>query len=126
MYGAELLIWDRFLFAQGDRARDCQYDVHVGNVRELPPTSTPEDRRLWESLSSKRIDVVCMWDGILWLVEVKETQSMGGLGQVLSYVSLWNSEGRTEGPARPLLVCGRLDPDLRGVYEYSHVEVVCV
>jgi len=126
MYGAELEIWDRFLAGQGGRVKDCQYDVHVGAVRELPPVSTPEDRRLWEALSSKRVDVVCRWDGMLFLVEVKEVQNMSGLGQVLSYVSLWNSEGRIQGKARPLLVCGRLDPDLKGGYVSQSVEVVCV
>ena len=126
MYGRELAIWDLFLSSQGDKVRECQYDVHLGIVKCADPLMSPQDRELWEMLTCKRVDVVFRWDGILYLVEVKDIQNMSGLGQVLCYVHIWNEEKRPEGPARPLVVCGRLDPDLKGVYVNSHVEVVCV
>jgi hypothetical protein len=81
---------------------------------------------MWLTLTCKRVDVVCRWNGILRIVEVKDVQSMSALGQVLTYTLLWNKEARPEGPGVPLVVCGRFDPELSDVYQQNHVEVVCV
>jgi len=123
MFGAEVDVWDRFLAREGRAVTNCIYDLKLGDGRPGAADMSAKDRALWYAVTAKRVDVVCNWHDRLWIVEVKANLCMSGLGQVLSYVELFN-RGRTAGDlGLPMLVAGGRDADLEPAYRLHNVRV---
>src|SRR5215813_5053487 len=65
------------------------FQVRVGAGAPPDPSLSPEIQALATSLTQKRIDVVAWLDGVPTIIEVKIRVSLGALGQLLGYRTLW-------------------------------------
>jgi hypothetical protein len=89
----------------------------------VPPGSPDWLVRDWLALTRLRIDCVVSWTGRVWIVEVKERQTMSALGQCLVYAQLLADEyGLPERPGM-LHVCGLDHPDMLATFRSSGVVV---
>jgi hypothetical protein len=119
----EALVWSRWLLRHGPEVTGVAYAVPVGGGRPVPAGTPDWLARDWLALTRLRIDCVVDWQGALWVVEVKERQTLSALGQCLVYASLLTQE--YDLPARPgmLHVCALDHPDMLATFRANGVLV---
>ncbi|GAH71080.1 unnamed protein product [marine sediment metagenome] len=105
-------VWHKFLQTDAHRLKEVWYDVKVGLPVFLPVGASDLERRIAAGVSRKRIDVVCHVAGGFWVVEIKPRASMLAIGQVISYVRMFNLEYAPGGQVIPVIVCDSYDEDL--------------
>ena len=88
---------------------------------DVPPGLGVIATQVAAAVSRKRIDVVCVTDTELWIVEVKPYGNFTSLGQALVYTRLFDLEYAHSVPVVPMVVCAELDPDLVDDYQAHHV-----
>ncbi|GAI16066.1 unnamed protein product [marine sediment metagenome] len=115
-------VWGRFLTTDAYRIKEVWYDVRVGQPVLLAVGASDMERRIAAGLTRKRIDCVCRVGEGFWVVEVKPYASMLAVGQVISYVRLFEIEYPDAIPAIPVIVCDTLDADL--IDEFDELDVL--
>jgi len=105
-------VWTKFLKAATVEIKEVWYDVRVGMAVEIVDGGTEMDRRIAAGLTRKRIDAVCSVGGGIWVVEVKPYANMYAVGQIVSYVRLFEKEYITSGEIIPVIICDDYDTDL--------------
>ena len=76
----------------------------------------PEDfARMWEFLTSKRIDAVCTNEHGIHIVEAKKRLMSSGIGQLLVYRSMYINYYQPKKPVYLWLVAYHNDPDIRNI-----------
>jgi len=108
----DTMVWTKFLESKFVEIKEVWYDVHVGQPVLLGLGATVMDKRIAAGLTRKRIDVVCSVAGGIWVVEIKPYASMYAVGQVLTYVRLFNKEYTSPGRTVPVIICDDYDEDL--------------
>jgi len=124
MLPAEVRRWDAFLAQHGMPVGRISYDVHLGDGAAGDPAWPAWMAAMVRSLSTHRVDVLIERRDEVVIVEVKSIAGMGAVGQLLGYEALWLRDRGTERPVRLLLVCERMEADMRGVFDYYEIEVV--
>lgn len=117
-------VWHKFLKTDAHRLKEVWYDVRVGQAVFLPVGASDMERRIAAGLTRKRIDVVCSVAGGIWVVEVKPYASMLAVGQVISYVRLFEIEYTVPGQVVPVIVCDSYDMDLLDEFDELGVLVL--
>lgn len=112
MLAEDIRVWTKFLKMDAHRIKEVWYDLRVGQSVMLEFGASDMAKRIAAGLTRKRIDVVCRVAGGLWVVEVKPYANMYAMGQVLTYVRLFQQEYVTVGEVTPVLVCDSYDTDL--------------
>ncbi|MBA7486836.1 hypothetical protein ES707_22397 [subsurface metagenome] len=112
MLAEDIRVWTKFLRTDAHRFREVWYDLRVGQPVLLEPGASDMDKRIAAGLTRKRIDVVALVEGGYWVVEVKPYANMYAMGQILTYVRLFEQEYITKGEVTPVLVCDSYDLDL--------------
>ena len=115
-------VWTKFLQTDAQRLKEVWYDVKVGLPVFLPVGASDIERRIAAGVTRKRIDVVCHVAGGYWVVEIKPRASMLAVGQVISYVRMFNLEYAPGGQVIPVIVCDSFDEDL--VDEFDELGVL--
>ncbi|RLI83107.1 MAG: hypothetical protein DRP01_09350 [Archaeoglobales archaeon] len=87
---------------------------------------TPEELRMTQELTAKRIDCVWEKENEIVIVEVKDKVRHSALGQLLAYRDMYIEQYKPRKPVRMLLVCGADDPPVRKVLEKYGIEVKVV
>lgn len=118
----DTLVWTKFLQTDAHRLKEVWYDVKVGLPVFPGVGATDLERRIAAGVTRKRIDVVCHVAGGYWVVEVKPRASMLAVGQVISYVRMFNLEYAPGGQVIPVIVCDSYDQDL--VDEFDELGVL--
>lgn len=119
----ESLVWDEFVWQFGQHYDRIGENVPVWlDPPEKQDVLKPSKRRLVDP-PSYRVDAVAGKDGIVELIEVKETGNMTAIGQLLTYRMLFNRTywGYTELTVR--LVCRRAPPPIRFACEMLGIDL---
>jgi len=116
-------VWESFLDAGVLDFRKAYYDVRLGGRSADACLDAVWQRKLYEMLSCKRVDVV-LEGGFGWLVcEVKPIGSMSGLGQALTYTDLFKAEFLPSGLTAGAVLCRDVDADILPVCRRLLVQV---
>lgn len=124
MLPAEVRRWDAFLELHGMPEGVVSYDVHLGVGAPVDPDWPEWMASMVHTLSTHRVDVVIERPDEVVIVEVKGIAGMGAVGQLVGYEALWLRERGLDRPVRLLLVCERMEADMRTVFDFYEIEVV--
>jgi hypothetical protein len=105
-------LWDLFIYINPDSLEWVYYDVTVGGGRlpdEYPYKSILKN---WKYLSSLKIDSVGEIGSIIHIYEVKNSASLSGIGQLLSYKILFPEDFRNGREIKLTLLCNEIHPDI--------------
>jgi len=119
----ESVVWDEFVFQFGSN-----YDRIGENVPVWldPPEKTgvlKPSRRLLLYPPSYRVDAIAGRDGIVELIEVKETGNMTAIGQLLTYRMMFNRTYWGYEDLAMRLVCRRAPPPIRFACEKLGIDL---
>lgn len=117
-------VWTKFLKTDAHRLKEVWYDVRVGQSVFVPAGASDMERRIAAGLTRKRIDAVASVEDGLWVIEVKPYANMYAVGQICTYVRLFEQEYYHKGLVVPVIVCDEIDPDL--VDEFDELGVLVV
>lgn len=115
LLASDVPIWERWLDLHGEDFQGFDYDIHVGEGVEPPPGTDGNIRKMARALTQKRIDAVGYQPGKIWIIEVKERPGVGAIGQILSYVVLYQRQFNPELDLIPCIVADIVEPDIRTV-----------
>ena len=85
---ASAALWRRWLELYQDRFETFYYNVRVGAGTRPAAGISAEDRRMWWSVTSLRIDAVGERENQTWCIEVAERPSTKILGQLQLYTHI--------------------------------------
>ena len=115
MLPAESEIWDKFLKIRQPPFINLEYDVHVGDVPPVPETLPDYLKGMFQSVYSKRIDVVAHDPDVIYVIEVKPRAGLSALGQCLAYKYLYERDYKPTKPVEMRIVCEREEPNIREI-----------
>ena len=120
----EVRRWDAFIEKHGLPEGKISYNEHLGEGAAIALDWPTWMAVMVKALSTHRVDVVVERPNEVLLIEVKGIAGMGAVGQLLGYEALWLRERGVDRPVRLLLVCERVEADMRAVFAYYEIEVV--
>lgn len=126
MLGEDVAIWERFVTKFPDRYDSVDYDWRVGQGMDLDEGWEDNVKRMATAITQKRIDVVGWRKEQLTIIEVKRSVSIGTLGQVLGYRSLFIKEFPNFNIPELLVVCESIGIDDRTVLDDFKIPVEVV
>lgn len=124
MMSEDIAVWTRFLKAGTVKITKVWYDVRVGSTVFSGPDMDEMTMRIAAGLTRKRIDAVIEVEGNTWVVEVKPYANMYSVGQILTYVRLFEQEYSYLGRLSAVLLCDDYDVDL--VEEFEEFEIMVI
>lgn len=107
----EEAIWKRFLQNNFPTTAEFFYDVGIGAGPELPPDAPKETRELAQSLGRLRIDAVSKGKEQWRIYEVKHDAGPSAIGQIHSYVFLWQKDPPDTLPVTGIIVTDNTSRD---------------
>lgn len=126
MLGEDVVIWERFIEKYPDRYDSVDYDWRVGRGMELDADWEENVKRMATAITQKRIDAVG-WNGDdVTIIEVKKSVSIGTLGQILGYRSLFVKEFPNFSVPKLLVVCESMGFDDKTVLDDYKIPVEVV
>lgn len=108
----DTFVWTKFLKSNVVAIRQVWYDVRIGSLVFPGPEAGEMLMRIAAGLTRKRIDVVASVGRDTWVIEVKPYASMYAVGQIITYVRLFEQEYEYSGTLQAVIVCGDYDEDL--------------
>lgn len=117
-------VWTKFLQSGFTKIKKVWYDVKIGNPVYIKPDATEMERQIAAGLTRKRIDVVAQVGGGYWIIEVKPCANMYAVGQVITYVRLFNRTYKVDGEVIPVIICHDFDEDLEDQFDEMGVLVI--
>lgn len=105
-------VWTNFLKAGSVVITRVWYDVRVGSMVFTGPAMDEMTMRIAAGLTRKRIDAILEVEGNTWVVEIKPYANMYAVGQILTYVRLFEQEYSYPGELSAVLLCNDYDEDL--------------
>lgn len=124
MFGPETQVLTRFLESGDFEIQEVWYDVHVGATVKGDWDVDSIPARVSLAVTRKRIDLVALVDGVLWVIEVKPIAMHFAIGQVLVYEGLFVKEYEPPRETWPVIVCDTVDEDV--ISECERLGVVLV
>lgn len=112
MMPEDTAVWTKFLESGVVNIQRVWYDVRVGSLVFGGLQTSEMLMRISAGLTRKRIDVVAEVEGHTWVIEVKPRANMYAVGQVLTYVRLFEQEYSYVGDLSAVIVCADYDEDL--------------
>ena len=129
----EAAIWREWLRENQQNYDRFEYNVLVGEGSPLPATrgtGNPELdaalERAWKVSTQRKIDAVGYRGSDVSIFEVKETATMGALGQLLVYDDLLPIARPGVANVDLVCICTRLPRDLVGAFEAQGIGVYVV
>lgn len=117
MFPLDIAIWERFLDNFAKQYTGFDYDIKVGLGTPPPPNTPPAYARMQGILSKYRIDVVGYDNSRIYIIEVKPEASTVAIGQVVSYMQLYQRDFNPSLPLKGVIVTDRELPDIRHLTE---------
>ena len=118
--------WEKFLAQHHDHFDRFDYDVHLGRGLLLDPETPDYMVRQVLATTRKRVDVIGHTPEAIWIIEIKPRGGQGAVGQLQNYRRLYLEEYRPDKPVLMVLVCERLAPDVRGLYDEAAIGIIMV
>ena len=126
LIGEDTLVWSRFIIKFPDRFDTVDYDYKVGTGAETDTIPNEKNKRFWEELTKKRIDVIGYKDNFVTLIEVKKRATLFTLGQILGYRFLYLLDNPDFNMVKTLIVCSMISPDDIKVLNHYGIDFVIV
>ena len=103
---------------------EWSYDVPL-KVRETPVPSymTDNESLLWQRITAKRIDAVCEKRDVIYIIEIKDRLRPSAIGQVLTYLVLFEEQFAPQKRLQGVVLTGYTDPDMMHVADVYNIEV---
>jgi len=117
-------VWTKFLKAGFVNITKAWYDVRVGSMVFMGPEASEMEMLVAAGLTRKRIDVVAEVGGNTWVIEVKPYANMYAVGQIITYVRLFEQEYEYNGELRAVIICDDYDTDL--IEEFDEFGVLVI
>lgn len=124
MMSEDRVVWTKFLASEFVKIREVWYDVRVGQSVLVEGVHDHRIELIARGLTRKRIDVVASVGGGVWVVEVKPRATMYAVGQVLTYVRLFEREYFSPGKVVPVIICDSHDEDLLSEFDEFGILVI--
>ena len=121
MLNEDDVIWERFLEKHHKEFLWFYYNVHVGGQLISDPTVPENVQKAWWKSTAKRIDVIGEKEKEIWIIEVAARPGFRALGQVMTYVHLWNKDPKINKPIKSVLIGNMLDDDLQEMLDIMGV-----
>jgi hypothetical protein len=112
MAAGDIPVWEAWIAAQPGFFEAVEYDVRVGPGAEHAGSWAMEHRVMIQALTQKRVDVVGLRRGELWVCEVKPRLSASAIGQALSYAFLVEADRGQAQHVVPAVIVAEDDPQL--------------
>lgn len=115
--------WSAFL--RTPEAQDALYAYNVRLAAGDPPASitAPDDRRLWQQLTDKRIDAVGRRADRFTIYEARRRSGWSAIGQLIGYAQLWRLHFPTLEIADLVLVTEHIDDAIRATAARQRIRV---
>lgn len=117
-------VWTKFLKRGTVKIDRVWYDVRIGSMVFSGPEMSEMMTRIAAGLTRKRIDVVASVGVDTWVIEVKPYADMYSVGQILTYVRLFEQEYEYSGSLQAVILCGDYDEDL--IEEFDEFGILVV
>jgi len=103
---------------------EWSYDVPL-KVRHDPvdPYRTDNENFLWQRITAVRIDAVCERKNIIYIIEVKDRNRPSAVGQVLTYLTLYQEQFAPQKPLQGVILTTRSNLDMLHVCSVFNIEV---
>ncbi|MGR3319644.1 MAG: hypothetical protein ACUZ8O_14345 [Candidatus Anammoxibacter sp.] len=111
----EASIWTRWRFSLPAGVIRIYANVRVGKGRVAEGNFTEDDRKMWLSLTQKRIDVLLEFSDKVWIVELRRVASSGALGRLMMYKQLYEEDPVLSKPVTLALVTDFKDEDVENI-----------
>lgn len=112
MLREDIPVWMKFIEKYYIQFDKIYYDVAVGGPFLSELDKKDPLKRMWQYNNSKRLDALAIVGKEAWIIEVTSTPGLRAIGQLLTYVALWQEDDPLGLIERPILVCSAMDTDL--------------
>ena len=119
-------VWERFLDKYAERIVNLYYDVRVGEGGTDALGYDAKMAHMYRAVTAKRLDALIEFEDVVWLVEVSSGPGLRAVGQLAAYLALYVKDPKIDKPSVPVLICDRLDPDLKttlDLYSMHAIEI---
>ena len=116
-------VWYDFLDQYRGSIENLYYNCLLGGPVVPDEALSDPDMRMWRQVSSKRADAIAEMKNEIWIVEVVANPGLRSVGQVISYLFLWNEDPKSKKTPKACLVCRTLDADLARIMQHHNVYV---
>lgn len=121
MLREDIPTWLKFINQYYGQFESIYYDVLVGGPFLSPEEEKDPLKWMWRYNNSKRLDAVAKLKSEIWLIEVSSRPGLRAIGQLMTYVALWQEDDPFQIIERPVLVCEAIDTDL--IYSASKYNI---
>lgn len=122
----DIAVWERFIDQNPDFFDTVDYDFRVGEGAPQAPTLPENIARDGKILTQKKIDVIGYNAGNVWIIEVKPIANMRGLGQLLTYQTLYLQRNTPTGFIFPMIIAGEMERELKEIFAENRIAVKIV
>ncbi len=105
-------IWERFLDQYADNFLEVAYDVALGGFLPNGDQADLPTRTGYQYSTALKMDAVLRREGEIWIVEIKPSGGVSGIGAALSYTVMAEQDGFSQFPLVPALVTDQASPDI--------------
>jgi hypothetical protein len=116
-------IWDSFLKVNPTLSLRFAYDVPLIDESQTPPSLDKNLSHDWNYLTAFKVDVIGERAAGLDLYEVKPLLTLQAIGQVMSYIVLFNKFYNNLQATTLNIVCTHADPQLAYVCKFYHINL---
>lgn len=126
MQVAEILIWRAWLQQNGGAYDRFDYNVRLGPDIALPATLVEPYRSASLAASKFRIDAVGWQGGTPTLFEVERYARGRSVGQLVTYLALWEQEYQSSISPGLVLVCSAYNPLILPAITANNIDLAVV
>ena len=105
-------------------AINVYYDAGLGGVTDLPGEMEESYKKMWTSVTQKRIDVLVETADEWKIVEIRPRATSTAVGRLLQYNDLWKQDPPDGKPARLILMTDFPDPDMNSLLKTVGIELI--
>jgi len=112
MLREDIPVWHIFQERYSALWKKLYLDVLVGGPFLSAEEEKDNMKMMWRYNNSKRLDALAVLENEVWIIEVAANPGLRSLGQLMTYVSLWQDDDPVGLIEIPVLVCEIIDTDL--------------
>ena len=112
MLREDIPVWLKFINKYYSQFEAIYYDVLVGGPFLSPEEEKDPLKWMWRYNNSKRLDAVAKLKDEVWLIEVVTHTGIRSLGQLMTYMALWQDDDPLGLIERPVLLTSIVDQDI--------------
>lgn len=108
-------LWIRYLELHEDKYNNFDYDVRIGEGRDVGDIHPETIRKMAIGLSQRRIDVIGYKDDEIEIIEITLSAGLKCIGQLETYPILYKQTYRPVLPVTTLLLTEKIESDIEPI-----------